>query len=226
MPYFRYSLALEGGINQLYSDLEANTPMGPSARVRGAMFLIHGLELGVEAEVGLLKADNDAANLEELRFAKNNYTKGSVGLRFYPLLFLQNNEDRRVEYRQGLGKKIVNRVYVGAGFGAMYNKQIGVYEEYETQPPPGSGLDPIPVDTKFSDQDAGLSFLAVLNAGVDIPLSSLNPNRVDFFIWSLNFNVQSNVGVAKGKDIIDGWPVGGSASDIYNVYSLGLKVAF
>ena len=233
IPYFRYSIGVDGGINQLYSDLEANKPIGPTARVRGAMFLIHGVELGVEAEVGLLKADNGASSLDSLRFAKNNYTKGSIGVRLYPLLFLQNNHDRRIEYRQGFGKKVLNRVYVGAGFGAIYNKQLGVHEEYSTQPPQGSGLLPEPINTKFSDQDRGFSFLTVLNAGVDIPLSSLNPNRVDFAIWSLNFNVQSNIGTAKGKDIIDGWsapgleeePIG-KAPDVYNVYSLGLKVAF
>ncbi|WP_188747695.1 hypothetical protein [Parapedobacter defluvii] len=223
IPYYRYHISAEGGINRLYGDLTENTPAGPTFRIAAGMFLIHGFALGLEAEVGLLKADNAAPDLESLNFSKNNYTKAAVGIRLYPLLFLQDDHDRRVEYRQSFGRKVVNRFYLGAGFGLVYNTQLGVHETYAyTDPLLG---DDIPIETAFSERDRGASNLALVNGGFDIPLSSLNPNKLDFFVWMLNLNFQTNLGLGKGKDIIDGW-ISGNGSDAFNVYSIGLKVAF
>lgn len=223
VPYYPWSASLNLGTNSFHSlsdSVKANKVPGTSVSLRLSYFIVHGIELGGELQTGLLKADNnikDPAQLSRLRYAKNNYYMGNLGIRVYPAQFFQTAEDLRVEHRASLGKKILNRAYAGVSFGAMYNRQLDVDKEYED-------TGGVPISTNFSAHPSGYTFVGSANLGFNVPLSSLNPRDLDMAVWSLNFNAQFNRGMFANRSIIDGWP--DNSFDAFGVYSIGLHVAF
>lgn len=235
LPYYPWGVSLNAGVNSFHSkhDDFGNVVPGMSGALRLSRFVAHGIELGAELQTGLLKADNEEQDMTQLKFAKNNYVSGILGVRVYPAQFFQNEYDMRVEYRASLGKKILNRAYVGLGMGIMYNRQLDVDKEYNYDSPTGTA---IPITTEFSKVPSGSTTIASANLGFNIPISSLNPRDLDMAIWSLNFNAQFNGGMFGNKSIIDGWPKDedpnsrnpnpSNSFDAFGVYSIGLHIAF
>lgn len=224
LPYYPWGVSLSAGVNSFHSlsgGLKENKVPGMSGALRLSRFVAHGIELGAELQTGLLKADNGESDLNQLHYAKNNYVMGSLGVRVYPAQFFQNEYDIRVEYRASLGKKILNRAYVGLGMGIMYNRQLDVDKEHNYISPTGAF---IPITTEFSETPSGSTTITSANLGFNIPISSLNPRDLDMAIWSLNFNAQFNGGMFGNKSIIDGWP--DNPFDAFGVYSIGLHIAF
>lgn len=214
IPYYPWSASVNVGANRFISlseDLKENRVPGMSASLRLSRFVIHGVELGAELQTGLLKADNK--KLEDLKFAKNRYFMGTLGVRVYPAQFFQTEYDLRVEHRASMGKKILNRAYLGISAGRMYNRQLDVDKEYD-----------VPIQTNFSSIPSGYITVGSANIGFNMPVSSLNPRDLDMAIWSLNFNAQFNGGMFENKSNIDGWP--DNSFDLFGVYSIGLHVAF
>lgn len=236
VPYYPWSATFSGGVNMFHNvhDEFSNLEPGVSGTLRLARVVVHGIEVGAELQTGLLKGDNEANSLDSLKYAKNHYVFGTLGARVYPAQFFQTAYDLRVEHRASLGKKLLNRAYVGFGMGVMYNRQLGVDEEYSYNSPINSNL---PVNsTPFSEESSGSTIIGTANLGFNIPLSSLNPIHLDMAIWSLNFNAQFNGGMFGNKSIIDGWsknddpnspnPNPNNSFDAFGVYSIGLHVAF
>src|SRR5690606_11272928 len=122
IPYFRYSVSAGLGATQLYGDLDKRQ-IGGGVYLRGNYFLAHGLSIGLELQVGLLRGKDDLATDGVVRKATNLYHAATVGVRFQPIKYLQDDHIRRIEYRQSFGRRTLNSVYIGAGMGVLYSLQ-------------------------------------------------------------------------------------------------------
>lgn len=223
IPYYPWSASVNVGANRFISladEVKENRVPGMSASLRLSRFVIHGVELGAELQTGLLKADNEEVDLSALKFAKNRYFLGTFVVRVYPAQFFQTEYDLRVEHRASMGKKILNRAYLGISAGRMYNRQLDVDKEYADNGVVGPS---VPIQTNFSSIPSGYTTVGSANIGFNMPVSSLNPRDLDMAIWSLNFNAQFNGGIGS-ESIIDGWA--DNSFDSFGVYSIGLHVAF
>lgn len=214
-PYFRYALTAGGGGNQLYGDL-VNKPIGPSAYVRGAYFITHGLQVGVELQSGALRGEDDVQIDGMVRRALNRYHAGIIDVRFQPSQYFQEAHVRRTEYLHTYGRRVLNSAYLGLGGGSLYNLQ------WNRERPQGE----LPEDSHHYGKDEGFSFFVTGNVGFELPLHKLKPYLVDSRIWSLVVNGQANFAF---DDEVDGYGGGGevnTSKDVFGVVSIGVNVRF
>src|SRR5690606_27503259 len=104
--------------------------------------------------------------------------------RVQPLKFLQDDHLRRIEYRESFGRRTVNSVYVGAGFGALYSLQWDKQRAVD----PGTGN----FVAGHEGRDHGFSYVVSTDIGFEIPLHSLQPILLDSYVWSLVVTGQAN----------------------------------
>lgn len=237
IPYFRYSVTGGVGMTQLYSDLD-HPQIGPSAYLRGNYFLTHGLSLGLELQEGLLRGKDDSPidggtlgpSSMPNRNANNFYHAATLGVRFQPLKFLQEDHQRRIEYRESFAKRTLNSVYIGGSFGVLYSLQWNKQRirAQSTDPVTGDPIDGVyHVMPEYDGRDHGLSYMISTDIGFEIPLHSLKPNLLDSYIWNLVINAQMNYAF---DDELDGYsrevPVNNTKNDSFGFLSLGVNLRF
>lgn len=215
IPYYRYAVSGGGGINFLYGDLNKKQ-IGGTVFLRGHYFVRHGLSIGLELQEGLLRSKEENVSLP--RRTENLYHAGIVSFRFQPFKYMQDDHMRRTEYRQSYGKRVLNTVYAGLGAGAIYNLQ---WNKQRAQDPNTDAILP-----GHEGSDSGLGYFFTTELGVEIPLHSLHPNRMDSHIWSILVNGQVNFAL---DDEIDGYSGGqpaNTSNDVFGVVSIGLQLRF
>ncbi len=211
IPYFRYSVTAGLGPALLYGDLDKQQ-IGGGVYLRGNYFLTHGLSIGLELQEGLLRGvDNNATN-NVTRKTTNLYHSATLGVRFQPIKYLQDDHLRRIEYRQSFGRRTLNSVYVGAGMGALYSLQ---WEKDRASGVPS-----------HQGSNYGFSYIVSTDIGIEVPLHNLKPDLLDSYIWNLVVNGQLNFSLDDELDGYSGTYPGNESKDVFALLSLGVNLRF
>ncbi|MEC3881273.1 hypothetical protein [Parapedobacter sp. 10938] len=229
VPYFRYSVTAGMGANQLYGDLDKRQ-IGGGVFLRGNYFLTHGVSIGLELQEGLLRGRDSIATDEVVRKATNLYHAAILGVRFQPIKFLQDDHQRRIEYRESVIKRTLNSVYVGAGIGVLHSlqwdKQRAVGQVETTDPITGDSVLVESVLPAHKGRSHGFTYIVSTNVGFEIPLHSLKPNLLDSYVWNLVVNGQLNFALDDELDGYSGDYAGNKHQDIYAMLTLGVNLRF
>ena len=217
IPYFRYSVTAGLGVNLMYADLEEQQ-VGPSVYARGSYFVAHGLSVGLELQEGLLRGTDEVVIGGGTRRSVNFYHSATLGVRFQPIKYLQDDHLRRIEYRESFGKRTLNSVYIGAGVGALYSLQ---WDKERALDPANQGILP-----EHQGRDHGFSYLFSTDLGFEIPLHSLKPNLLDSYVWNLVVNGQLNFSLDDELDGYSGDYPGNDSNDVYGLLSVGVNLRF
>ncbi|SKB45906.1 hypothetical protein SAMN05660226_01443 [Parapedobacter luteus] len=197
VPYFRYALSAGGGPAMISGDLQGRL-LGGGIFVRGDYFLHHGISVSIEAQEGMLRSGDQGDGISPYPVTLLFFT-GLASVRFHPLMFIQNDHDRRIMYRKSYLQKAINTAYIGAGLGGMFNFTRSTAVETYTN---------------------GSRFGYVYHAdiGLDFPLSKMAPYLMDTFMWYINVNGQLNMAADQG---MDGFP---DERDSYSMFTVGIKL--
>lgn len=214
VPHYRYSATAGLGGNLLNGDLK-NKRIGPSAYLRGAYFVRHGIQVGAELQGGVLRAEDAQVTGGIVRRTLNQYYAGIIDVRFQPYRFFQKDHVRRNEPRQSLGKKVLHSVYAGAGVGAIYNQQ------WDRERPQDAEK-----NSPHYGADQGLSLLFSTNLGFEVPLHKLDTYRLDSYIWSIVVNGQANFAFDDEVDGYSGQYSENTSKDVFGVLSIGVNLRF
>ena len=229
IPYFRYSVTAGLGANVMYSDL-AKQQVGGSVYARGNYFVTHGLSIGLELQEGLLRGTDSVQTDGVVRSSVNFYHSATIGVRFQPIKYLQDDHLRRIEYRESFGKRTLNSVYVGAGVGALYSlqwdKERVTGSVPGTDPVTGNPITVIGVLPEYQGRDHGFSYIFSTDLGFEIPLHSLKPNLLDSYVWNLVVNGQLNFSLDDELDGYSGDYSGNDSKDVYGLLSVGVNLRF
>ena len=213
IPYFRYSVTAGLGPNLLYADLDKRQ-IGGSVYARGNYFVTHGISVGLELQEGLLRGKDE----NEERKTVNLYHSATLGIRFQPIKYLQDDHLRRVEYRESFGKRTLNSVYVGAGVGILHSLQWDKQRAVD--------LNTGNVLPEHKGRDHGFSYIFSTDVGFEIPLHSLKPNLLDSYVWSLVVNGQANFSLDDELDGYSGDYAGNAHRDVFGLLTVGVNLRF
>lgn len=234
VPYFRYSVTGGMGVNQLYGDLDKRQ-IGGGVYLRGNYFLTHGVSIGLELQEGLLRGEDETPAMTTpadtiIRNADNLYHAAILGVRFQPIKFLQDDHQRRIEYRESVIKRTLNSVYVGAGIGVLHSLQWDKQRVRDgvtsTDPITGDEVIVNGILPVHEGRNHGFSYIVSTDVGFEIPLHSLKPNLLDSYVWNLVVNGQFNFALDDELDGYSGDYAGNKHRDTYAMLTLGLNLRF
>ncbi|SEK79194.1 hypothetical protein [Parapedobacter koreensis] len=197
VPYFRYALSFGGGPAMISGDLQGKA-LGAGIFLRGDYFLRHGISISLEAQEGALRSGDQYDNIDSYPVTLLFFT-GLLNVRFHPLMYMQDDHDRRIMYRKTYLQKAINTVYLGAGFGGMFN-----FTRSEA--------------VRTYTNGSFFGYIYHTDIGVDLPLNRMAPYLMDSFMWYINVNGQLNFAADKG---MDGF---GEQRDSYGMFSVGIKL--
>lgn len=228
IPYFRYSVTAGLGPALLYGDLDKQQ-IGGGVYLRGNYFLTHGLSIGLELQEGLLSGEDQTAINNVRRKTTNLYHSATLGVRFQPIKYLQDDHLRRIEYRQSFGKRTLNSVYVGAGMGALYSLQWDkrrVTGQFPSTDNNGQEIMVNGILPTHQGDNYGLSYIVSTDFGFEVPLHNLKPDLLDSYIWNLVVNGQLNFSLDDELDGYSGAYPGNESKDVFALLSLGVNLRF
>ena len=204
----------------MHSDLD-KSQVGPSGYLRGDYFVRHGLSVALELQEGILRGVDSIpiSGYGITRQAIIFYHAATLGVRFQPVKFMQDNHLRRIEYRDSWGKRALSSAYIGLGMGAVYSVQWRSRRAMDN-----TSDRPYP---EYTGKQRGLSYLVQGNIGIELPLHSLKPNLLDSYVWNLVINAQLNRAL---DDELDGYSGNTSENndknDGYGLLSVGVNLRF
>lgn len=251
----KFDLTAGLGTTLLYGDIKHETNLGFGAVLKLDYKVYKGLYLGVEGQMGRLRAKGDDNPLSpdwDPRHVTNQfYYTGLFNATVYPYRFFVN--ERELFRRSGFEKIILNGFYVALGAGGIFNNYAKIerattyryqsadgLEEIVHQIPEGLVNGPYESQTRtdaagnvterkvYKDRSRDILF-PVANVGLAIPLNKYSSyGSAGYFTLVLN----TQFTFSQGEDL-DGYnPLdsnGQSASkynDMYNFSYLGVRYTF
>lgn len=230
----KYHVALGAGPTLLYGDLGNPNTTGFAFYVAGDYTLTRGIDVGLEGQLGSLKANEDVGD----RYVINNYQGLGLMVKVFPFKLFNEKQYRPKSFLNNMKESF----YVGAGILGIVNnfnpnnihRNANVEStEYDT---PNETWGPI----KRNDDDTPYVFndeqqfkdrinsitLPTLNVGFAVPVNQLTSSSGRF--WSVMLNGQFNF---SNNDLLDGYMpyqsgTGnrvGLKNDFYSFYTLGIR---
>ncbi|MFZ4261236.1 hypothetical protein ACFRAE_04290 [Sphingobacterium sp. HJSM2_6] len=224
------------GVTLLYGDIRHDNNLGWGTVLKADYRVYKGLYAGLEGQIGQLRAVGENNPLEagwDPRGVINRpYIAGMVNLTVYPYRFFIN--ERMLFRESGFEKFVLNGLYVGVGFGGIFNNYSDVVRGNTftyTNNQGNSVTRTFPEGAMNGPVDGGNDWLLpVANVGISIPLnkySSYYRNGYFSFVANSQFNF------SRGEDLdgynpidIDTGEPTSKYNDMYNFTYLGLKYTF
>lgn len=221
----KYHVALGVGPTFLYGDLGQPNTTGFASYVAGDYTLTRGVDVGIEGQLGSLKAHGVD---DDLRYVTNNYQGLGVMVKVFPFKLFSEKQFRPTSF--------VNRMkesfYVGAGILGIVNNYTDIHRDVNDLTTYG------PISHYLTDEETGGKIpefkerinsitLPTLNVGFAVPVNQLYSRSGRF--WSIMLNGQFNF---SNNDLLDGYMPRnesgriGTKNDFYSFYSLGVRYSF
>src|SRR5690606_12922456 len=191
----KYHVALGAGPTLLYGDLGNPNTTGFAFYVAGDYTLTRGIDVGLEAQLGSLKANGART---DPRYVVNNYQAGGIMVKVFPFRLLTEKRFRPTSF----GNTMKESFYVGAGILGIVNnfnpnnihrnanvKSTEYDTPNETWGPIKRNDDDTPYvfndEQQFKDRINSIT-LPTLNVGFAVPVNQLYSRSGRF--WSVMLN--------------------------------------
>lgn len=231
----KYHIAIGAGPTILYGDVDKPGTTGFAFYLAGDYTLLRGVDVGVEAQLGTLKAIGE--DLDK-RFVSNSYKAGGLMIKVFPFRLFSKNKFRAVSFVGNMRESF----YVGAGVMGVINNyaRSDIYREGNIDDAiPNYTWGPIQRDgdghmlviddeVQFKERINSVT-LPTLNIGFAIPVNQLTSTNGRY--WSVMLNGQFNF---SNNDLLDGYmPYSprtstriGTKNDFYSYYTAGIRYSF
>lgn len=213
----RYNVSLNYGITRLKGDQPDPGTSGNVFILKFDYQFIKGLYFGVEGQYGKLVSYPSFIDKREV---DSKFMSGGLTATVHPFEILAN-DNRKIN----AGKRLLNSIYVGAGFAMISNSLDSVYRDLESPESFGTIDYYLEENVPIFKKKVSATILPSINLGLAFPFKS---SKAAFF--SFIFNSQFNFA---NNDDLDGYvpldKVGTKISaknDRYNIYSVGLRYSF
>lgn len=225
----KYHVALGAGPTLLYGDLGNPNTTGFAFYVAGDYTLTRGIDVGLEGQLGSLKANEDVG---DLRFVVNNYQGLGLMVKVFPFKLFNEKQYRPTSFLNNMKESF----YIGAGILGIVNNYTDIHRDvndYTTYGPISHYVIDEDTEGRYPEFKNGINSITLptLNVGFAVPVNQLYSRSGRF--WSVMLNGQFNFA---NNDLLDGYmPYTSSGNrleriglknDFYSFYTLGVRYSF